>query len=78
MSWFWLNVPAAAVIFSAMSGIPLYMVLRHPNWGPERADSDERPVVKTAVVAQPAAVTQLAGDVLPAASIIARFARPDR
>ena len=38
MAWLWLNIPLAAVFFGAWSGIPLWMVLRHPSWGPEPAD----------------------------------------
>jgi hypothetical protein len=38
MFWFWLNMPLAAVFFGAWCGIPLWMVLRHPHWGPEPAD----------------------------------------
>jgi hypothetical protein len=54
MSWFWMNVPADVVFFAAWCGIPLYMVLRHRSWGPERADSAGRadvspsPAVKAA------------------------------
>jgi hypothetical protein len=28
MSWFWMNIPLAAVIFSATAGIPLWMVIK--------------------------------------------------
>lgn len=35
MFWFWLNIPMATACFAAWCGIPLWMVLRHPNWGPE-------------------------------------------
>jgi len=31
MSWFWLNIPLGAVFFLATAGIPLWMVLRHPD-----------------------------------------------
>jgi hypothetical protein len=34
MSWFWLNMPLAAVFFAATTGIPLWLVLRHPDTGP--------------------------------------------
>jgi hypothetical protein len=30
-TWFWLNIPLAAVIFLAVTGIPLWMVFRHPD-----------------------------------------------
>jgi hypothetical protein len=46
MSWFWMNVPLAAVFFVACSGVPLYMVLTHPTWGPRPADSREPTVVE--------------------------------
>ncbi len=31
MSWFWMNIPLAAIIFSAMAGIPLWMVINYPD-----------------------------------------------
>jgi hypothetical protein len=31
MSWFWMNIPPAAIIFSAMAGIPLWMVIKYPE-----------------------------------------------
>lgn len=34
MVWFLLNIPLAAACFAAWFGIPLWMVLRHQNWGP--------------------------------------------
>jgi hypothetical protein len=34
-SWFWINMPLAAVIFAAVCGIPLWMVIRHPDTGPQ-------------------------------------------
>jgi len=40
-----MNMPLAAVFFAAWFGIPLYMVLRHPTWGPQRADSDKQAAV---------------------------------
>jgi hypothetical protein len=42
MSWLWMNMPLAAVFFAAWFGIPLYMVLKHPSWGPQPADSSEQ------------------------------------
>ncbi len=32
-TWFWLNIPLSAVIFLAVVGIPLWMVIRHPDTG---------------------------------------------
>jgi hypothetical protein len=34
-TYLWLNVPIAAVIFLAMSLIPLWMVIKHPDTGEE-------------------------------------------
>jgi hypothetical protein len=34
-SWFWLNIPLCAMIFSAVVGIPLWMVFKHPDTGEE-------------------------------------------
>ncbi len=31
MSWFWVNIPLAAVFFTAMVGIPLWIVIKHPD-----------------------------------------------
>ena len=36
MFWFWLNVPLGALIFLAVSGIPLWLVLRHADLAPAR------------------------------------------
>jgi hypothetical protein len=37
MNWFWLNMPLAALIFAAVAGIPLWMVIKHPDTGPDAA-----------------------------------------
>jgi hypothetical protein len=31
MTWFWLNMPLAAAFFAAFTGIPLWLVLKHPD-----------------------------------------------
>jgi len=51
MSWISVNMVLAAVFFTAWCGIPLWMVLRHPTWGPERADSYSSPAARPAPVA---------------------------
>jgi hypothetical protein len=50
MSWFWLDVPLAVLFFAAWSGIPLWMVLRHPD----RRDEPAIRVPAEAVQAAPA------------------------
>ena len=37
MLWFWLSIPLAAVFFGAWYGIPMWMVLTRPDWGPQPA-----------------------------------------
>jgi len=37
MLWFWLSIPLAAVFFGAWYLIPMWMVLTHPDWGPQPA-----------------------------------------
>lgn len=34
-----LNIPIAAVIFAAMCGIPLWMVIKHPDTGRDVAET---------------------------------------
>jgi hypothetical protein len=34
-TWFWLNIPVGAVLFAAMVGIPLWLVIKHPDTGRE-------------------------------------------
>jgi hypothetical protein len=41
-TWFWLNIPICAVIFSAMVGIPLWMVIKRPDTGREVAEVKAR------------------------------------
>ncbi|HUC24831.1 MAG TPA: hypothetical protein VMA73_19130 [Streptosporangiaceae bacterium] len=37
MSWLWPNLALAVIFFGCWAGIPLWMVLRHPTWGPMSA-----------------------------------------
>jgi hypothetical protein len=37
MSWFWMFLPLSAVFFVATAGIPMWLVLRRPDFGPEPA-----------------------------------------
>jgi len=39
MNWFWLNIPIGVVFFLAMGGIPLWMVIRHPDYRPASMDA---------------------------------------
>jgi hypothetical protein len=40
--WFWLNIPLGAVIFLAIVGIPLWLVIKHPDTGEEIAEAAAR------------------------------------
>lgn len=33
--WFWLNIPLAALIVVAVAGIPMWMVIKHPDAAPD-------------------------------------------
>jgi hypothetical protein len=37
MYWFWLNIPLAAAFVAVWTGIPLWLVLKHPDAGPHAA-----------------------------------------
>jgi hypothetical protein len=36
---FWLNIPLAVLAFGIWTGVPLWMVLRHPDRNPAETDS---------------------------------------
>ncbi len=63
MSWFWMNMPLALAFFAAWCGIPLYMVLRHPNWTAEPADTVELRLAK------PQHSAQLRREAVPSAAL---------
>jgi hypothetical protein len=31
VTWLWLNIPLMAAFFAAMTGIPLWLVFKHPD-----------------------------------------------
>jgi hypothetical protein len=33
MLWFWLNIPLAAMFFAIWTGVPVWLVLKHPDIG---------------------------------------------
>jgi hypothetical protein len=41
-TWFWLNIPLAVAIFSAVVGIPLWMVIKRPDTGHDVAETRAR------------------------------------
>jgi hypothetical protein len=55
MNWFWLNIPPGVVFFLAIAGIPLWMVIRHPDHRPAAAKAigeDARAQAGTVAVAR--------------------------
>lgn len=36
-TWLWIDIPLCALFFLAVCGIPLWMVIKHPDTGPNRA-----------------------------------------
>ena len=59
MSWLWLNISLGAVFFLATAGIPMWLVLRHPDERrPARTSAlDATPQSRPALVMVPAAGT---------------------
>jgi hypothetical protein len=37
VNWFWINIPLMVIFFAAVSGIPLWLVFKHPDTGPAGA-----------------------------------------
>jgi hypothetical protein len=35
MYWLWLNILLAAMFFGAWTGVPLWLVVKHPDTGPD-------------------------------------------
>jgi hypothetical protein len=42
VSWLWINIPLMVVFGGAVAGIPLWLVLRRPDFGPEPASRPGR------------------------------------
>ena len=64
MLWFWLNMPLAAAFFAAWVGVPLWLVLKHPDPGAAPVTGQARPRALPAGAAEAdvAAIPQSAGD----------------
>ena len=43
MAWIWLNIFLAAAFFAAWTGIPLWLMVRHPDTGPAAGAVTGRP-----------------------------------
>jgi hypothetical protein len=53
MSWFWMNIPLEAAFLAVWIGIPMWLVFRHPDRGPDAATSQL--TVELEVLISPAA-----------------------
>jgi hypothetical protein len=62
-AWFWINIPICLVLYSAVVGIPLWMVSRHPDTG-----EDVTQVSARARVMPLSAVSQIEADSWPKAA----------
>ena len=49
MNWFLLNVPLAAAFVGAWVGIPLWMIVKHPDTGPSLSAAGACPDAKSAL-----------------------------
>ena len=67
MNWLWLNIPLMAVFFIAVAGIPLWLVLRRPDFGPQAAG---QPGQVPASVAARDAATRAGSAALPRAAAV--------
>lgn len=56
MYWFWLNMPLAAMFFAAWTGIPLWLVLKHPDTGPKSQALDANHQAHVAELTEPKAI----------------------
>jgi hypothetical protein len=41
MNWLWLNISLAALIFLAVTGTPLWLVIKHPDTAPAWPEAPE-------------------------------------
>jgi hypothetical protein len=59
MNWFWINIPLAVAFLGLWTGIPIWLVIKHP---------DQRPTPASA----PAAVTGLPAPAEPKVAVAAQ------
>ena len=39
VTWFWMNIPLSVLLFGTVTGIPLWLVIMHPDTGPVAPDT---------------------------------------
>ena len=62
MNWLWLNIALGVVFFLAIAGIPLWVVIRHPDYRPAPADATGKGAAADAETVTAAAMTGLPAD----------------
>jgi hypothetical protein len=59
MAWFWLNIPLCALIFGAVCGIPVWLVIKHPDTAAlPIGGSDTAPQARPVALAAPSTVVR--------------------
>ena len=53
MNWFWMNIPAALVFVGLWSGIPMWLVLKRPDRGPQSLAVQAPARIRPAAPAEP-------------------------
>ena len=65
MSWFWMNIPLAVAFFAVWVGIPMWLVLKHPDRGPAPVaapvQARQTALVEPRIAVAPQHAGQLAG-----------------
>lgn len=47
MNWLWLNISLAALIFLTVTGVPLWLVIKHPDTAPTWPETPEGGVTRS-------------------------------
>jgi hypothetical protein len=59
MAWLWLNIPLMALMFGAVCGIPVWLVIKHPDTAPMPVGGgDTVPQARPAAHAAPGTVVR--------------------
>jgi hypothetical protein len=64
VNWLWINIPLMAAFFLAMTGIPLWLVFKHPDRGP--AQEAQGQALPDSVTPRPAAARSQTAPLTPA------------
>jgi hypothetical protein len=65
MSWFWMNIPLAVAFFGVWVGVPMWLILKHPDRGPAPVaapmQARKAALVEPQTAVAPQRASQLAG-----------------